>query len=95
MGRAPFTNSRGLRPTPPAPLAVWCWCTWWRFRPEYRRLGELREALPAVPIIALTATATPRVRADIVRSLRLAPGTKWVGVGWAAHWATWGATGEG
>ncbi len=41
------------------------------FRPEYRQLAELREALPGVPVMALTATATERVRADIVERLRL------------------------
>jgi ATP-dependent DNA helicase RecQ len=41
------------------------------FRPEYRRLSELREALPAVPVMALTATATGRVRSDIVERLGL------------------------
>ena len=42
------------------------------FRPEYQRLGELHERLPDVPLHAYTATATEEVRADIVRSLRLA-----------------------
>lgn len=41
------------------------------FRLEYRRLGELREALADVPFLALTATAAPRVRDDIMASLRL------------------------
>jgi ATP-dependent DNA helicase RecQ len=43
------------------------------FRPEYMRLAELREVpgRHAVPMIALTATATPRVMAEIVRSLGL------------------------
>ncbi|WP_035610375.1 DNA helicase RecQ [Haloferula sp. BvORR071] len=41
------------------------------FRPEYRRLRELRQALPQVPAIALTATATPRVRDDILVQLGL------------------------
>ena len=41
------------------------------FRPEYRQLAELREALPGVPAMALTATATERVRADIVERLHL------------------------
>jgi ATP-dependent DNA helicase RecQ len=41
------------------------------FRPEYRRLRELRAALPDVPAIALTATATPRVREDILGQLAL------------------------
>ena len=41
------------------------------FRPEYRQLARLRDQLPAAPFIALTATATERVRADIVRQLHL------------------------
>jgi ATP-dependent DNA helicase RecQ len=41
------------------------------FRPEYRQIATLREAFPGVPLMALTATATERVRADIVRQLRL------------------------
>lgn len=41
------------------------------FRPEYRRLVELRERLPGVSLHAYTATATPRVREDIVRQLAL------------------------
>ena len=41
------------------------------FRPEYRQLSSLRERLPQVPFIALTATATERVRVDIIRQLRL------------------------
>ncbi len=41
------------------------------FRPEYRRLVELRERFPAIPFMALTATATERVRKDIVTQLRL------------------------
>ena len=41
------------------------------FRPEYRQLAKLRDLLPAVPVMALTATATDRVRADIIKHLRL------------------------
>ncbi len=41
------------------------------FRPEYRRLVELRERFPALPIMALTATATGRVQADINTLLKL------------------------
>ena len=41
------------------------------FRPEYRRLAELRERLPGVPFLALTATATEQVRNDIIRQLHL------------------------
>jgi len=41
------------------------------FRPEYRELKKLRRHLPDVPIMALTATATKRVRKDIVDQLHL------------------------
>lgn len=41
------------------------------FRPEYRRLSELRGVFPGVPLHAYTATATPRVRDDIVQQLAL------------------------
>lgn len=41
------------------------------FRPEYRQLSQLRERFPTVPFLALTATATQRVREDIVRQLHL------------------------
>ncbi|HOS74072.1 MAG: DNA helicase RecQ [Verrucomicrobia bacterium] len=41
------------------------------FRPEYRQLAELRQLFPTVPMMALTATATARVRHDIVTLLRL------------------------
>jgi ATP-dependent DNA helicase RecQ len=41
------------------------------FRPEYLRLGEVRKRLNSPPTIALTATATEDVRADIVRGLAL------------------------
>ncbi len=41
------------------------------FRPEYRQLAKLRTALPSVPLMALTATATERVRADVITHLKL------------------------
>ena len=41
------------------------------FRPEYRELACLPERLPGVPRVALTATADPRTRADIVATLGL------------------------
>ena len=41
------------------------------FRPDYRRLGEVRALCPGVPVVALSATAAPRVRADILRLLDL------------------------
>jgi ATP-dependent DNA helicase RecQ len=39
------------------------------FRPEYRRLRPIMEAIGKVPIIALTATATPKVQLDIQKNL--------------------------
>ncbi|MEZ5661854.1 MAG: DNA helicase RecQ [Burkholderiaceae bacterium] len=41
------------------------------FRPEYARLGEVRELLPDVPCVALTATADATTRDDIVATLAL------------------------
>ncbi len=42
------------------------------FRPDYRQLRSLRQRYPNVPTIALTATATDRVRTDIIQQLNLA-----------------------
>ncbi len=41
------------------------------FRPSYLRLRPVREGLGSPPVIALTATATPQVRADIITHLGL------------------------
>lgn len=41
------------------------------FRPEYAALGELRQHFPEVPFIALTATADPQTRDDVLKVLRL------------------------
>lgn len=41
------------------------------FRPDYSRLGDIRMELGAPPTVALTATATPEIRHDIRRELRL------------------------
>ncbi|KAH8394582.1 hypothetical protein KR215_009467, partial [Drosophila sulfurigaster] len=41
------------------------------FRPDYKKLGILRTRFPNVPSMALTATATPRVRKDILQQLNL------------------------
>jgi ATP-dependent DNA helicase RecQ len=41
------------------------------FRPSYLRIAQIRERLGWPPVVALTATATPHVRSDIARQLRL------------------------
>ncbi len=41
------------------------------FRPEYRKLGNLRQFFQEVPIVALTATAEPHTRRDIIERLHL------------------------
>ncbi|KAL5967758.1 hypothetical protein TSMEX_004456 [Taenia solium] len=46
------------------------------FRPDYRNLRILRENFPKVPMMAMTATATPLVRQDILHQLRMSD-TKW------------------
>ena len=48
------------------------------FRPDYRALQVLRDNFPAVPVIGLTATATERVRQDILNQLRMPDATKFV-----------------
>lgn len=40
-------------------------------RPDYKRLHILKQNYPRVPILALTATATQRVRNDIVQQLNI------------------------
>lgn len=71
-------NSRfleAIRATPIQLLAVdeaHCISQWGHdFRPDYARIGQFRELLGGVQTVALTATATPRVRDDIVNVLRL------------------------
>jgi ATP-dependent DNA helicase RecQ len=41
------------------------------FRPEYRQIARLRSLFPGVPMMALTATATGRVRSDVIAQLKL------------------------
>ncbi len=64
-----------LRHVRPALIAVdeaHCVSEWGHdFRPAYRELGAVRLALGRPPTLALTATATPAVRDDVVRTLRL------------------------
>ncbi|MGH7845143.1 MAG: DNA helicase RecQ [Candidatus Binatia bacterium] len=49
------------------------------FRPEYRRLADLKSRFPQASVHAYTATATERVRADIAEQLRLRNPTLLVG----------------
>jgi ATP-dependent DNA helicase RecQ len=65
----------------PGPLALFaideahCVSQWGHdFRPEYIQLGVLAERFPQVPRLALTATADPRTRTEIVERLRLEDG---------------------
>ncbi|KAI7868955.1 P-loop containing nucleoside triphosphate hydrolase protein [Spinellus fusiger] len=41
------------------------------FRPDYKLLSTLRTTYPQVPLMALTATATPAVEADVLKSLQM------------------------
>ncbi len=45
------------------------------FRPEYRRIRAIIEDIGTAPIIALTATATPKVQSDIIRNLGMTDAT--------------------
>ncbi|MGB7454038.1 MAG: DNA helicase RecQ [Lysobacterales bacterium] len=66
---------RSLEQIPLALIAIdeaHCVSQWGHdFRPEYAALGELRQYFPEVPFIALTATADPQTRDDIVKVLGL------------------------
>jgi len=48
------------------------------FRPEYTQLGRLRPLFPTVPIVAMTATADPETRKDILQQLGLSDATVFV-----------------
>ena len=45
------------------------------FRPEYRRIRNIIEEISVAPIIALTATATPKVQSDIIKNLGMSDAT--------------------
>jgi ATP-dependent DNA helicase RecQ len=48
------------------------------FRPDYVQIGRLRGLFPAVPIVAMTATADPETRRDIIRQLGIDQATVYV-----------------
>ena len=48
------------------------------FRPSYQKLGFIKESLPNIPIIALTATADKATRQDIVKQLSVPKATQYV-----------------
>ena len=49
------------------------------FRPEYRQLAQLKKYFPAVPLVALTATAIPEVRRDICQQLGIPAAQEFIG----------------
>lgn len=49
------------------------------FRPEYRQIACFRKRFPEAVCVALTATATPRVRQDIQESLQFKKGNEFIG----------------
>lgn len=49
------------------------------FRPDYSKLGEIRTLLGNPPTMALTATATPQVREDIIKQLHLTSAKQFLG----------------
>jgi ATP-dependent DNA helicase RecQ len=50
-----------------------------QFRPEYRNLSKIKARFPGIPMMALTASAIPEVREDIVSQLKLVSPKRYVG----------------
>jgi ATP-dependent DNA helicase RecQ len=76
-GLAPRLRYEGLRPSLLAVDEAHCISEWGHdFRPSYRRLRGARYKLGHPQTIALTGSATPAVRDDIVRSLGLGPASE-------------------
>lgn len=48
-----------------------CISTWSDFRPEYKKLGIIKQWIKKIPLLSLTATATPRIINDIKETLSL------------------------
>ncbi len=70
QGFLDFLKERGISSV--AIDEAYCVSMWGHnFRPEYRKLSVLRDALPGIPIGAYTATATEAVQTDIAEQLRL------------------------
>ena len=68
----PELRGRGIRPVLLAIDEAHCIAEWGHdFRPSYRRIGAARYRLGRPPVAALTGSATPAVRRDILRSLGL------------------------
>ena len=76
------TPSAGCKQVPVAFFAIdeaHCISEWGHeFRPEYRQLSRLRTAFPDRPIAAFTASATRRVRHDILHQLQLRDPHKYI-----------------
>jgi ATP-dependent DNA helicase RecQ len=71
---APELRARGVRPALFVVDEAHCLSEWGHdFRPSYRGLGKARYRLGRPPTIALTGSATPEVRSDIIHTLALRP----------------------
>jgi len=72
---APELQARGIRPSLLAVDEAHCIAEWGHdFRPSYRTLGAARYRLGRPPAVALTGSATPEVRRDIIGALRFRTG---------------------